>query len=168
MKRLTRIAQELKRWRYAALGGMLAVGLLAAGIAAPASAATQQLYVTPASTTTNVGKTFTVSIRLNPGRATDAVEATINYNAKYLQYVSVDATSSGFPIELPTSATSGSVTITRGIFSSTVSSDVLVAKVSFKALARNSSANLKLTGNATYQGAYVNPTVGSATVRIRS
>lgn len=165
-----RIVEHSKQqWRRFLL--LMTLGMTMGVLALPVSAAAApiQLYTTPASTTVKPGSTITVEIRTNPGTPIDAVQATIAYNTTCLKYVSTDTTGSAFPVGLPSTTTSRSITITRGIFApDVVQSDSLVARVTFKVLNRTTTTTLKLTGNATYQGAYINPTTASTTVRIRN
>jgi hypothetical protein len=157
--------RQKKAWQYAVFA--MAFGLLSIAFPAHSHAAAPQLYTSPSSVTTTTGSTFTVAVRVNQGSPVDAVEATLSYNTSFLRYVSVDATDSAFPIELPTRTTPTSVTITRGIFApDVVNSDSLVAYVTFQVLNRSAVTTVKLTGNTTYAGAYLNPTTASTTVRI--
>ncbi|TAH34822.1 hypothetical protein EYC59_02795 [Candidatus Saccharibacteria bacterium] len=165
-----RVLQRSKQnWQRIALFITLGMSVAALGLPVSASAATKQLYLTPGSTIVSPNSTITVDVRANPGTPIDAVEATIAYNPSFFKYLSTDTTGSVFPVELPTTTTSTSVTVTRGIFlPDTVKSDSLVARVTFKVLARTTVTTLKLTGNMTYQGAYVTPTTASTTVRIQN
>lgn len=158
-----------QQWRRFALFTTLGLTAGVLGLPISAAAAPIQLYTTPASTTVKPDSTITIDIRTNPGRPIDAVEATIAYNPSFFKYVSTDTTGSAFPVGLPTTTTNTSVTITRGIFlPDVVQSDSSVARVTFKVLNRTAITTLKLTGNATYQGQYINPTTASTTVRIRN
>lgn len=131
------------------------------------SAAPYQLYLSPATNQVYKGSEFTISIRLDPGTAVDGVTATIAFDPAQLMYVSTDTTGSAFPVQLATTAGVGTVTVSRGIFApSTVSTDSLVANVTFKALAVASPAQLTLSGNTTYAGAYTNPATIGADVTI--
>lgn len=131
-------------------------------------AAAPEIYLKPAANSVTPGSNFTVELRVNPGRSIDGVESTITYDQAKLQYVSIDSSTSAFPIPLVETGGSGTVQITRGIFApSVVNSDSLVAKVTFKALASASgSSTLQLAGNATFQGNYINPAKINATVNI--
>jgi len=121
-------------------------------------AATGLIKLSPASGTTEKNKNFTVEIRINPGDPVDGVETKIQYDDSKLQFVSIDAGGSAFPIELAQSGGRGSVTVTRGILGGTVSANnSLVAKVMFKALVGGSTVNLNLSGQSTSAGSYQDP-----------
>lgn len=160
--------QSKKQWQRVTGIIMLVLSMGVLSFPVSAAAASKQLYLTPGSAVVAPNSIITVDIRANPGRPIDAVEATIAYNPSIFKYVSTDTTNSVFPVALPTTSTSSSVTIARGIFwPDIVSSDTVVARVTFQTLSRTAITTLKLTGNMTYQGAYLNPTTASATVRIR-
>lgn len=131
------------------------------------AATAQQLYLSPNTYTPALKSEFVVPIRINTTTPVDAVTATLAYNPKLIQYVSVDATGSAFPISIYTQTSSVSVTIDRGIFSGTVNTDSLVASIKFKALAPTDYTKITLTGNATYAGEYTNPALLSAKVVIK-
>jgi hypothetical protein len=158
---------RLKPWHYILFVVFFAA--LCTYFITRSSAAANQLYLAPASTTVEAGGTFNVSVRLDPGTTVDGVTATLNYDPALLQYVAVDATGSAFTVALPTSTTENSVTVSRGIFApETVSTDGLVATVSFKALAATSSTALQLSGNTSWNGAYLNPAAIGGSVIITS
>jgi hypothetical protein len=129
----------------------------------------QTLYISPSANTVLANEQFTVMLKLDTTVPSDGVEATISFNPSLVQYVSVDASASGFPIELPTQTGNGSVTVSRGVFApNIVATNVEVAKVTFRALAPTSLSPLGVTGNTTYQGVYLNPTIQSGSVTITS
>jgi hypothetical protein len=134
-----------------------------------AFADSSSLYISPASTSIQSGSNFTVAVRLTPVSNVDGIVATITYNPNVLQFVSVDTANSGFPVSLVATGGNGKVDIERGALApATVSTDTLVANVTFTALSATSSTPLTLTGNSTYQGTYLNPGTSGATVTITS
>lgn len=156
---------------FVCIGLVVLAGVVAAGGALTNHLLTekpaQELSITPEKNTVKAGEEFTVSIKLHTKTPVDSVEAKISYNPSLVKYVSVDASNSGFPVELPTQTGNGSVTVSRGIFApDTVSSDIEVAKVTFRALADADKSPLGLGGNAAYQGVYLNPSLASSWVTI--
>lgn len=130
-------------------------------------AASPSLYLTPATSSVNVGDTVSVALRIDPGTTVDAVQATISYDPAVLSYVSTDATNSAFPVAIQLSSQLGSLQIARGAFAPTVvNTDSLVANITFKSLAAANPATLQLSGNATYGGNYINPAPTNATITI--
>jgi hypothetical protein len=128
-------------------------------------AATGTIFLSPSSVSVKKGASFTVDVRINPGAATDGVEATIAYDQAKLQFVSISASGTAYPIELTNTGGGGTVQIARGKLGGTVSANnSLVAKVAFKALAGSGSGALNLSGNSTSGGVYNDPTASDATV----
>ncbi len=165
MKNIITFLRKKTNW-YAAFS--LGFVGLSVGLPATSYAVTPQLYVKTSAQTLTTGSTVTAAIRINAGNV-DGVDANLAFNPTYLQYISTDATNSAFPIELVSSASGSNVHIVRGLFApDAVNSDALVATITFKAIAKVSSTRLGLSGNATYQGSYTNPAVGSTTVTIQN
>lgn len=129
---------------------------------------TGSLSLSPASTTVLINNNFTVDVRLTPGTTVDGVEATLTYDPAKLQFVSTSATGSPFDIELTSGTTSNTVTLARGNLSGGVSTDALVAKVTFKALVGTGTGTVQLAGNATKSGAYTNPVATGASVTFQA
>lgn len=126
---------------------------------------TGNLYLTPTTTSVFVNDNFDVTLRFAPGTTVDGVQATLGYDATKLQFVSLDAAGSPFDTILgPQTGGSGTVNIAQGNLSGGVSTDALVVKVTFKALAGSGSGTITVTGNATKAGVYTNPTTTAATV----
>lgn len=156
---------QARRWQllvfvvvFAAIGGFALLRSFAA---------TAQFYVQPATTTVTTGQTFSVAVRINPGTTIDTVDATLTYDPSVLQFDSIDASSSAFPTEVVSTGGNGTVSLTRTALSPlTVSSDSLVASVSFTALKTVSNSSLQLSGDVAYQGNSVSAsdTPGSVTV----
>jgi len=126
---------------------------------------TGNMYVSPASGNVLINNNVTVSVRLNPGTTVDGVEATLTYDQTRLQFVSIDPNGSAFDIELgPQTGGNGTVTLSRGNLNGGVSTDGLIARVTFRALAGSGSSTLQLAGNATKGGSYTNPTRANGTI----
>ncbi|MGB4758581.1 MAG: Ig-like domain-containing protein [Candidatus Saccharimonadales bacterium] len=150
--------------RGSAVGAVML--LVVVGVPATTFAASQQLYLSPNSYTQTLGSEFDVPIRLNTTTPVDAVTVTVTFNPKLLQYVSVDATASAFPISLWSQSGNGNVSIDRGILGGTVNTDSLVATVRFKALTPIAYTHIALKGNTTYGGKFTNPATANARVVI--
>jgi hypothetical protein len=104
------------------------------------------LYLSPNNSTFAAGENVTMEVRLNTdGKNINAVQADLSYPQDMLEFVSVDAASSAFPIEAQLTGGNGSVKIARGNIAG-VTGDVLVAKVTFKTI--TSSAKGKKAGTA--------------------
>ena len=132
-------------------------------------AAAGSLYISPTSSSLQNGSSVKVSVRLNPGVSVDGVEARLTYDASKLEFVSIDPASSAFEVALGAqSGSNGTVSITRGTFSGGVTSDSLVARVTFKALAGSGSTPITLSGNATTGGTYTNPGTAGTTISLTS
>lgn len=131
-------------------------------------AAPYEIYISPGSGDVSKGQEFDVSLRIDPGTSVDGVTATISYDTSILEFVAIDTSNSAFPVSLEQIGGAGAVVITRGIFApSVVSSDSLVANVTFRALAASSGPSvIGLSGNASYAGSYTNPQPISATVTV--
>jgi hypothetical protein len=158
---------SLPIWSKVLLVMVIAVG--GAYTLTRAFADSSSLYISPNTTSIQAGSNFTVAVRLTPISNVDGVVATITYNPAVLQFVSVDAANSGFPVSLVATGGNGKVDIERGALApASVSTDSLVANVTFTALTATSSAPLTLTGNSTYQGTYLNPGTTGATVTVTS
>ena len=82
----------------------------------------------------NVGDTLTVAVRVNTGSAqTNAIRADFTYSADLLQYVSGDATGSGFPVRAVDEGSNGTVRYHRGS-TAPVSGDQLIERATFKVI----------------------------------
>jgi hypothetical protein len=126
---------------------------------------TGTLYQSPATKSVNIGTSFTEDVRLTPNTTVDGVSATLSYDQTKLQFVSVDGGSSPFDLELGAqTGGSGTVTVSRGTLGNGVSTDSLVATVTFKALAGSGTSVIQTAGNATKNGGYTNPSTTNATI----
>lgn len=131
-----------------------------------AFAATGSIYLTPATSTVSTGGTITVSVRINPSANVNGVQATLNFDASKLTYVSTDTSGSAFSTQLQQTQSGGTVTMVRGDLTGFVSTDSLVETVTFRAAAGSGSTALTLSNaNATDgTGTYTNPSTTGASV----
>lgn len=118
----------------AALGMLIPLVMVAAPVPIVYAASTS-LYISPATATVAQNATVAVAVRLNTGgEPINAVQADLNYDQAQLQFVSIDANGSAFGVTAPSNGGNGKVSIARGNIGE-VTGDVLVATVSFKAVA---------------------------------
>jgi hypothetical protein len=160
----------MNKKRGVALLAVVLTAVFGAFIIQKSFAATGSIFVSPSSASVVKGSNVTVGIRINPGAATDGVEATMTYDQSKLQYVSMESGSSPYTIQLTASGGNGTVQVARGILGGTVSANnSLVANVTFKALVGGTTANLNLTaGNSTSGGAYNDPGLTDGTVTLKN
>jgi hypothetical protein len=143
---------------FAAIGTVLLIKSFAAGA---------QLYLTPATVSVNAGSDVTVSLRLDPAGSADSVDATVTYDQAKLQYKSVDFTNSAYPSELLTNAGNGTVHIVRFKAGGSVTTDALVANITFTALGTTStSTDLSVAGTVANAGQALTIAQVGATVNI--
>jgi len=104
-------------------------------------AATASFYLSPATNNLVTNDTFNVAIRLNAtSQPVDSVMVHMTYPASQLQMVgSISYSGSAFEIGAMESASSGSISFTRGT-TTPKNSDVLVATVAFKIIASSAAA----------------------------
>jgi len=147
----------------------LVLALAGAGIYLPkALAASGQIYLSPSSGSVQSGNNITLSVRINPGTAVDTVSVNLTYDTTKLQYKSVDTSGSAFSNQIGLSASGGTINFAMvNLGGGTVSTDSLVAKVVFGAIASSGSTNVSLSGsNAASGGTPTNPSTGSAAITI--
>jgi len=156
--------------KYGVLIATLLVALVASVFTAVLQtrvmAATGNIYLSPASQTSIVGSNLTVNLRINPGTAVTVVQATVNFDPAKLQYVSINASNSPFDASVQQTVGGSSIQISRAkLDSAGVSSDSLIASITFKSLVSSGSSGITLSNaNAAYNGAYTDPSVTNATV----
>lgn len=131
------------------------------------AATTPQIYLTPSTSTVSVNDRVTVAVRIDPGTSIDGVQADLIYDQNILRFESVDSAASAFTTQLVSSGANGAIHLVRGVLApNVVTTDSLVANITFTALASTANTALQVTGNATYQGAYTNPPTIGATVAV--
>lgn len=144
---------------------LLLIGLVAALLPAQSRAATGSIYISPSSKSVSKNSSFTSYVRISPGTAVDSVETNINYDNSKLQATSVVCSTAAFGLTVRCNISAGQIQITEGKIGGTVSSDSLLATITFKALAGSGSTNLTQSGaNAAHSGGYTNPSSPSAYV----
>ncbi len=128
------------------------------------------IYLSPASPSVANGANTTVNLRINPGTAVTAVQATINFDSAKLAYVSVNYAGSPFTSTIEETVGPSSITIVRALLNPTgVSTDSLVASIVFNALVSTGTSNLTSSNaNAIYNDTYTNPSSAGATVTFTS
>jgi chitodextrinase len=130
------------------LASVVTVLIVGAGyyvISSFAAAGAATLSLSPASLIVANNQTFTVDIREDSGSATvNAVQANLTYPSTSLEFVSVDATTSAFPLEAQSTGGGGSVTLARAINGgqTPLTGSQLVARVTFKSLMTVGSATV--------------------------
>lgn len=131
------------------VGGVSTIGSLVQKDSRAAAVGT--MYVTPASGTYSPGATISVAIREEGGtNAINSVQASLNYNASQLQFMSV-SDSTAFPFVAATdTATPGVVRLARGVNfgAAGITGDQHVATVHFKVLAVTGTTSLSFNNAA--------------------
>jgi hypothetical protein len=130
------------------------------------AAAAGSIYITPANPSVAHGSNVTLSLRINPTTPVTVVQATVNFNSASLQYVGIDSSSSPFDTSVQQTVSANSIQITRAkLDPNGISTDALIANITFKAIPYTGSSPVTLTGaNAAYNGTYTNPSATGATV----
>ncbi len=144
-----------------ALAAVLGVGLWPS----QGYAATGLIYISPSGTSVSKGKEVTVNLRINPGTAVNAVQATVNYNSSDLQYVT-----SSLGAFSACTVDSG-VSFACAKLGGSTSSDSLIASITFKALVGSGSASLSVSGaNAASASSstYTNPSSSGGSISFTS
>src|SRR4051812_4159260 len=91
---------------------VVGVGYYVLSTRAASGAAT--LSVVPSSMIVNNNTTFTVNVREDSGAATvNAVQANLTYPAASLELISIDTTTSAFPLEAQSTGGNGSISLAR-------------------------------------------------------
>jgi hypothetical protein len=128
---------------FAGIGGYITWRIFAAAPPAPT------IYLNPLNPSTpsiGISTIFTVQVRENSGTtAVNAVQANFSYPANLVDFVSIDTTGSAFDIDAPSSGGSGQVSIARGLASTSVTGDKLVATVTFKSKTTGGSIPMAFT-----------------------
>lgn len=141
------------------LAGVVAGLLLLRSFAAGSAA----LYVSPSSATVDVNSNFTVNVMVNTnGSSVSAVDVKVTYDTAKLQLVSKDYSSSAFTDYVSSPSTSaGTVQFLHAQFSP-LNGDLLIGRITFKAIAGSGSTSLSFTGDseAAFEGSSI---VGSRT-----
>lgn len=161
---------------FAILGLVLVVNTFAApggnkGKPGNGSSSGPSLYILPSSQKVAVGDTIRAAVWVDTaGQNINTVQADVNYDTRYLEFIRVDTTGSAFGIDVQAANNNGLVQIARGSFN-TVNGQNLVATVEFRATSKSRNAKLSFASSSamvdsdTYQN--ILTTTKSATVSIR-
>ena len=142
---------------------IIGVGLMA--WPTPTHADTGLIYLSPGSSSVQSGSSVSFSLRINPGTTVDGAQATISYDTSKLQETSVDISSSAFPVPIQKTVGGGAINLTLTGISGGISSDSLLANLTFTALVGSGSTSLQISNaNASNNGTYTNPSSSGATV----
>jgi hypothetical protein len=146
--------------------GLKRRGVLLGAVLLLVSGCAGSLAAVPSRSTVPADSTFTVALRIEAGGDDiNGVEATVSYDQSRLQFVSISADGTAFPIQLLQSGGNGEVHVVRGILGGTVTGDVLIATVTFKAIGVGNTT-LAISGNATSAGDYTNPSGSSTEITV--
>lgn len=106
--------------------------------------ASAQINMTASKTSVSKDETFVVSVNANSGSEPVTIgQAYLTFDPAKLAYVSTDYTGSAFPSDTPEAATgSGFVKLSRYTTSNNPSGNFLIGKVTFKAVAAGTTANI--------------------------
>lgn len=169
-KKLDSSLKDKKQRKKLVVGSfVLLFAIIGSVIILQSFAAAPEMYISPATSNVTTGSDVTVTIRVNPGTAINAVDATITFDKTKLQFKSIDSSASAFALEgsATGSNTTGTVNVARAISGGTVTSDVEVAKVTFTAISTASaSTSLQLTGSAVNAGTAVTLSYTGSTISI--
>lgn len=124
------------------------------------------IYLSPASPSVANGANTTLNLRIDPGTAVTAVQATINFDPTRLEFVSIDYSGSPFTSTIEETIGANSVRVVRAIINPAgVNTDSLVASVVFNALVASGTSPVTLSNaNAVYNDVYTNPSTTGAVV----
>lgn len=181
MKKLLRNSMRSARQTIlpiAAVGLASILGVVIIG-SSHAASGSGTMSLSPASGSYNVGDTVTVAVHENSG-TTNAVDSStgvasvnvvLNYPQADLQFVSFDASQSGFNSPGPTnSGGSGTVTYETNEAGAPLTNDQIVVKVNFKVLAAGTAAVTfnGASGLGTPNGNDTNPTFSNGSFTLKA
>lgn len=126
--------------KLAAIG--LATAAIGLGVGLSSAANTAQLTLSPASGSHDINTTFSVTVYENSSDPVNAVQADFSYDGSKLQFVSIDASTSAFDSQYPSSGGNGKVKIARANTAGSLTGNQVVAKVNFKVLAGSGSTTM--------------------------
>lgn len=137
------------------------------------------MYFSPSQKTLQAGDILSLDVRVNSGvDVINAVQVTFTYPVDKLEFLSIQANDSAFPITIQATGGNGTIAISRGILGAGTNGDKSLAKISFKAKqGTNGTAALAATGKValvrsndqvniftgTVTGTY---TIGAATIPV--
>lgn len=137
-----------------------------------AFAAVNSLYITPASASVQNGSNVTVSVRYTPpADGADTVDVDLNYDSSKLTYVGTSFAGSPYLMQIPSvpDVTSGKVSFTSTVLSTTIMPDSLVANITFTAKVGSGATTMNLAGsNTALAGNPLAPALSAATLTLTS
>ena len=154
-----------KKWLSVFMVPVMALSFVVWSVAS-ANAPANSLYLSSSASSVQAGGTFVVSLRVNPGMSIDTVTANVGYNAAVVSLVGV--TCAGAPLSaFPSCPGSGNpVSFTAADLGGSVSTDTLVAQLTFKTLVSSGTASFTLSGNDATAGSAHNPSASGTSVSI--
>lgn len=109
------------------------------------AAAGVNFYLDPSSVTVAQGENVTLTAKINSdSKDVDSVDIKLTYDESFLEFVSVDSSSSAFGVGVRETGGSGSVQITRGSLPPFVKGDAVIAKITFKAKSGSGPVNTNI------------------------
>lgn len=131
----------------------------------PARVGTGDIYLTRYEVQAAKDQTVSFTVRISPGTKVDAVTTTLEYNPDDLEYKSTSYEGSPFTTQIPATKQSHTVTVQAArMGGETVSSDSVVAALTFTAKKDGNHAVSLNTGNAAYNGMPTHPLVAGKVV----
>lgn len=128
------LISQLARKPIAFVFVLLFAGVGASLIAFSRAATEATITLTPATKQVSVGETIDVTVSANSNTTqVNAVQADLSFDPAKLEFVSIDAATSGFSIEAEHSSADGKVTVARGSIAN-LSGNQTIAVVRLKAL----------------------------------
>lgn len=99
----------------------------------------------PSSATVAQGENVTLTARINSSRKlVDSVDIGLTYDQSFIEFVSIDSSSSAFGVGVSESGGSGKVQITRGSFPPFVKGEAEIAKITFKVKSGSGPVNTNI------------------------
>ncbi len=127
----------------------LLVGVVIAGFPLAAHAESGSISLVSSSNSVTVGTTFDVTVNASTDAAVSTVQSKISYNASAVSLQGIDYTGSPFVNSLPDSSSgNGSIFISRFTVPPFPTGNVMVAKLTFKALSDTGNAGITSDKNA--------------------
>lgn len=167
-KNNAKVGSTLKRQRWLEFGVfMIAFAIVGALFLYKGFAAGEVLYLSPSTGKAQTGSDYTVTLRAAPGSGINSVDATIIYDQSKLMFKSIDTSASAFTADFISEGGNGQVHIVRGVFSTMVTTDSEVAKITFTTLVKTvGTTAMTLTGEVGDGNTSFVPEVRSATLTI--
>lgn len=153
---------EKSRWL-----AILIIALIGTAMLVKSFASDGQIYLTPSTASLQKGSNIALSVRINPSTPVDIVEdVIISFDSTKLQFISIDSSGSAFESSLYENIAAGQIKLSRATFGASISTDSLITKINFQALAGSKTTTIRVSGNAASQttGGYTNPSGGESVI----